>query len=630
MQSPVSPARQVRLVNRPAHSKVGAAAEPESFNLAQMLSDPVKVLTPKRRVCPKPLGQQLSEALDSVQKRVADAWREAETSNKDYWSKQIEDRGAFRTPGASPSGTAPTGSQRPAESVSGSGSSGDRRGGGLDAPQAPAGNGGAQSSSFKSQGAQSSSFESQGEMPGSVDAAKTPSGSGGGQSSTMKAIEGGTSEGGRGGAPKAQLAPQAESGQPAQSSSAGAGLDGQVNPEDGSRMASEAARGQGSSTLQPGNVPTAGGVQGAKFEAGNVPQLPGNQPENALRLPGNQPDIGSQRPGSVADMAKDLMPGNQPRRILGNVLESSGGSGGLPPGNVIEPPATGSLGPSNFPNPNPPPTMPEPPPSAPEVWPWSRLVPGNVSPEVPLIEPPPSAQRGPFFPGNVLPEPPALNPTPPPPGNLPFPFEVPPPMPKAPMRLPGNVLPADPAGMPPEFPGYYWARPPAPGNIVYGGLPAESIPISMNGPGAAMHDAAVHASGHASAASVVDAAAVPFYASHHATTAATHTVGDVVTVAHAWTDITATSVDAVATASCSAPGMGGPHALEGLATAAAMSVEHVASAAAVAGSSDQHAWDGVVAVSGHAWEPVASTAAQHAAAIAHGAAEAADVLLHVL
>lgn len=78
-------------------------ADADPFTMQRMLTEPINVMAPRRRVCPKPLGQQISESINSFTDTISQAWREAEQSNKEYWAKKAEEVASQPTP-SSPSG----------------------------------------------------------------------------------------------------------------------------------------------------------------------------------------------------------------------------------------------------------------------------------------------------------------------------------------------------------------------------------------------------------------------------------------------------------------------------------------------------------------------------------------------
>jgi hypothetical protein len=91
-----------------AGSTVHVAAEPEVFSLTRMLTEPVNVLTRKRRVCPKPIGQQINEQVSALQRRIEQSWKDAEASNTEYWRSKQSAQSAVGKRGVS-GGTTPAG-----------------------------------------------------------------------------------------------------------------------------------------------------------------------------------------------------------------------------------------------------------------------------------------------------------------------------------------------------------------------------------------------------------------------------------------------------------------------------------------------------------------------------------------
>ena len=85
-------------------------ADADPFSIQRMLNEPVNVMAPRRRVCPKPLGQQISETVNNFTDAVSSAWREAEQSNKEYWTQKAEELSS-QSGSADPSVAVTTGKQ---------------------------------------------------------------------------------------------------------------------------------------------------------------------------------------------------------------------------------------------------------------------------------------------------------------------------------------------------------------------------------------------------------------------------------------------------------------------------------------------------------------------------------------
>lgn len=64
-------------------------------------------MAPRRRVCPKPLGQQISEGISNFTDSISQAWREAEQSNKEFWAQKAEEVASQSSPVVSSGDFAP-------------------------------------------------------------------------------------------------------------------------------------------------------------------------------------------------------------------------------------------------------------------------------------------------------------------------------------------------------------------------------------------------------------------------------------------------------------------------------------------------------------------------------------------
>ena len=95
-------------VMQPQRPKRCTVAQAEAdASLQQMLTEPVNMLSNKRRVCPKPLGQQISDQLTQLQDRIGSAWSEAEKNNQEYWSQKSASTAQASAPQSAPPASTP-------------------------------------------------------------------------------------------------------------------------------------------------------------------------------------------------------------------------------------------------------------------------------------------------------------------------------------------------------------------------------------------------------------------------------------------------------------------------------------------------------------------------------------------
>ena len=361
-------------------------AEAEGASLQQMLTEPVNVLSSKRRVCPKPLGQQISDQLTQLQDKIGSAWSDAEKNNKDYWSQ--------KNASAASSSPFKTAQNAPSNSV---------------------GKSSAQSSTLPlDSGAPSSSVptDPQPSLKGIAPSQSTPKASAADVAvSTPDTPPNASSQ--FPGTKAPDLPSSASANPPPQGN---APLPSTADVPDTQALPEPPV-----GNMPPGNAP--------ERVPGNMPGGPqGNFPGNA---PGNMPTDGNPPGGGSG------FPGNMPGggfRFPGNNPDPSGAMPQPPPGNMPGNSFAGGKLPGNMPGDMPAPkggfpgSMPDGAPMQPFVddgaakgWDWTRLAPGNVPPEtvLPDLTSPP---KGPqifgrqFFPGNLPPEPPSY--APPPPGNI--------------------------------------------------------------------------------------------------------------------------------------------------------------------------------------------------------------------
>lgn len=474
-----------------ARRHIAAQADADVVSLQRMLTEPVNVFTNKRRVCPKPLGQQISDQLSLLQDRIGSAWSDAEKNNQEYWNQKASAAEASSSAPAtsSPSTSFPnapkpsvpqlSGQSSPLDSVAKSRSTPPDPQPPMKSilPSQPTPKASAQAADAPTpattapdpppntsfQFPASKAPEVQQNLPSSTSVAPTPPGN----SPLPPTAD----------IPDPQPLPKPPAGN-MPLGNAPTRVPGNMPDSSQGNFPGNAAGNMPTDGNIPGNIsgggPPTGNLPGnslsdGAFQSLKPGKLSGNLPDGPVRFPGNA----AAPPGNASQLGNEFMGGGGSGS--GNFGGGGGGNGGFrfpgnspdlgsvmpqpPPGNMPGSSFPGGKLPGNMPGGVPAPrggfpgNMPDGPQMQPPMqpfaddgaakgWDWTRLAPGNVAPEtfLPDLTAPP---KGPQilgrrnFPGNLPPEPPSYPTGPPPPGNVTPPASS---IPDYVLR-PGNVFP---------------------------------------------------------------------------------------------------------------------------------------------------------------------------------------------